>query len=80
MVFVKDYYIDKKVMCLAVDDASLNDACVDMLKSQLKFVCDSEYFHVHRYAHVLKLIVKEGLKDVDNVVFKVRKCVKYFIS
>ena len=28
-------------------------------------------------AHVLNLIVKEGLKDVDEAVYKVRECVKY---
>jgi len=32
----KDWGIDKKVMCLTVDNASSNDVCVDMLKSQLR--------------------------------------------
>lgn len=74
---LKDWGIDKKVMCLTVDNASSNDVCLNMLKSQLKLVCDGEYFHVRCCAHVLNLIVKEGLKDVDDVIFKVKECVKY---
>ena len=42
----KDWGIDKKVMCLTVDNASANDVCVDMLKSQLRLLCDGDYFHV----------------------------------
>ena len=48
-----------------------------MLKSQLRLVCDGDYFHVRCCAHILNLIVKDGLKKVDKVVFKVREYVKY---
>jgi len=32
----KDWGIDKKLMYLTIDNASSNDVCVDMLKSQLR--------------------------------------------
>ena len=48
-----------------------------MLKSQLRLLCDGDYFHVCCCAHILNLIVKEGPKDVDEAVYKVRECVKY---
>jgi len=77
LLLLKDWGLDKKVMCLTVDNASSNDLCVDMMKVQLKLLCDGDYFHVRCCAHILNLIVKEGLKDVDDAVFKVRECVKY---
>ena len=62
-------------MHLAVDNASSNDVYVDMLKSQLRLLCDGDYFHIRCCADILNLIVKEGV--VDEVVYKVRECVKY---
>ena len=50
---------------------------VYMMKLQLKLLCNGDYFHVRCCANILNLIVKEGLKDVDDVVSKVRECVKY---
>jgi len=48
-----------------------------MLKSQPKLLFDGEYFHVRCCAHILNLIVKEGLKDRDEIGVKVRECAKY---
>jgi len=72
LLLLKDWGFDKTVMCLTVDNASLNNLCVDIMKVQLKFLCNGDYFHVRCCAHILNLIVEEGLKDVDDVVFKVR--------
>ena len=77
LLLLKDWGVDKKVMSLTVDNASSNDLCVDMMKVQLKLLCDGDYFHVRCCAHILNLIVKEGLKDVDDAVSKIRECVKY---
>ena len=76
-VLLKDWSIDKKVMCLTVDNGSSNDICVEMLKRQFRLVCDGDYFYVHCCAHILNLIVKDGLKEVDEAFVKVRQCVKY---
>jgi hypothetical protein len=35
------------------------------------------FFHVHCGAHVLNLIVQEGLKVIDKSVSKIREIVKY---
>jgi len=47
-----------------------------MMKIQLKLLCNGDHFHACCCAHILNLIVKEGSKDVDDVVSKVRECVK----
>ena len=77
LMLFKNWGGDRKVMCLTLDNATSNDTCVDMLKCQLKLLCDGSYFHVRCCAHILNLIVKEGLRDVDEAVGKVRECVKY---
>ena len=60
LMLFKDWGIDRKMMCLTLDNATLNDTSVDMLKSQLQLLCDGSYFHVHCCAHILNLIVKKG--------------------
>jgi len=58
-------------------NASSNDVCVNKSKSQLRLLCDGDYFYVHCCVHILNFIVEEGLKDMDGGVFKLRECVKY---
>ncbi|BBG96965.1 BED zinc finger, partial [Prunus dulcis] len=59
----------------------VNDAMVRKLKSWL---CDKssislqgELFHVHCRAHILNLIVQDGLKVIGDFIYKVRETVKY---
>ena len=64
-----------------MDNASANDVMVDMLKNQLNLidalVGDGGFFHIRCCAHILNLIVQEGLKEIDLAVKKVRESVKY---
>ena len=39
--------------------------------------CDSIFFHVHCGAHILNLIVQEGLEVIDDLVIKIRETMKY---
>jgi len=64
-------------MCLTIDNASSNDICVEVLKSQLRLTCEGDYFHVRCCAHILNLIIKDGLEEVDEAIFKVKEYVKY---
>ncbi|KAJ9557104.1 LOW QUALITY PROTEIN: hypothetical protein OSB04_011718 [Centaurea solstitialis] len=78
---VKGWGIERKLFSITLDNASSNDVCVELLKNQLRLmnslVCDGKLFHLRCCAHILNLIVQEGLKKIDIAVDKVRECVKY---
>ncbi|KAK2659986.1 hypothetical protein Ddye_006519 [Dipteronia dyeriana] len=40
-------------------------------------LCDGEFLHIRCCAHIINLIVQDGLKEIDGVVHKVRESVKY---
>ncbi|KAL2922049.1 putative AC transposase [Bienertia sinuspersici] len=77
ITLLKQWGIDKRVASITLDNASTNDSMVEGLKYDLDLVCNGDYFHVRCCAHILNLIVQEGLKEIDGAVLKVRECVKY---
>ncbi|GJX18977.1 zinc finger BED domain-containing protein RICESLEEPER 2-like protein [Tanacetum coccineum] len=69
-----DWGIDK-VLTITVDNASSNDTCLRYLKRRLntwkKSVLESQNLHMRCCAHILSLVVKEGLKEVDDSVIRI---------
>ena len=63
LLLLKDWGLDKKVMCLIVDNVSSNDLCVDMKKVQLKLLCNGDYFHVRCCAHICLLYTSPSPRD-----------------
>ncbi|XP_042426180.1 zinc finger BED domain-containing protein RICESLEEPER 2-like [Zingiber officinale] len=76
-----DWGIEKKLFSITLDNASANDVCVEILKTQLRLknalIFDGTLFHVRCCAHILNLIVQDGLKEIDIAVDKIRESVKY---
>ncbi|KAH7659860.1 Tam3-transposase (Ac family) protein [Dioscorea alata] len=79
--FLCDWGIDLRVFTLTLDNASANDTCASLLKTQLLnkngLVCGGKYLHMRCWAHILNLVVQDGLKCIDSCVTKIRECVKY---
>jgi hypothetical protein len=64
--------IDKKVFFITLDNASANDLCVVNLKPKLKDLpCDGDLFHMRCCAHILNLIVQDGLKEITDTIQKI---------
>lgn len=66
---------------MTVYNAFGNDNAMSFLKKKLygggvSFV-KCTYVHMRCIAHILNLIVQDGLKDVDNFVRNVRDAVRY---
>ncbi|KAF7822115.1 zinc finger BED domain-containing protein RICESLEEPER 2-like [Senna tora] len=74
----------EKVFSITVDNASSNDTAVAYLKKRLKnwngLVGDSDYLHVRCCAHILNLVVNDGLKDLHNSISAIRNAVRYVRS
>ena len=78
---LKDWGIYGKIFSLTLDNASSNDSMQNILKVKLNFqndlLCDGDFFHVRCCAHILNLIVEEGLKMARETLYKIRESVKY---
>ncbi|CAN0876613.1 Putative AC transposase [Linum grandiflorum] len=73
-----------RILTVTVDNASANDWGMAYLRKRLNnwkgSVLKGEHIHMRCCAHILSLIVKEGLKVVDDSIYRVRSAVKYVRS
>ncbi|XP_050232973.1 zinc finger BED domain-containing protein RICESLEEPER 3-like [Mercurialis annua] len=71
----------KNVFSITMDNASSNDTVVSAFKKKLNQwgtgVAKGKYLHMRCIAHILNLVVSDGLKDVNVSIKKVRDCVRY---
>ena len=69
---VLDWGLEDKLCILTVDNASANDVVVWYLKDSMssKFVLDGEYFQMRCSAHVLNLVVCDGLSLVKDSIIR----------
>jgi len=78
---LKEWEIDRKIFSITLDNASANDnmqeLLIDQLSLQNSLVCDGRFFHVKCSAHILNLIVQEGLKVASGALHKIRESIKY---
>ncbi|KAI8559435.1 hypothetical protein RHMOL_Rhmol04G0173600 [Rhododendron molle] len=72
------------IFTLTVDNASSNATAIEYLKRKTtdwkRTVLDHEYIHMRCCAHILNLIVVEGLKDTNGSILCVRDVVRYVRS
>ncbi|KAG2710559.1 hypothetical protein I3760_04G033100 [Carya illinoinensis] len=77
---LKDWGI-QKVLCITVNSASSNDTAIEWFKQNTRVKDDvirnHEFIHIQCFAHIINLIVAEGLKEVDDSITKVRNIVQY---
>ncbi|WVZ04310.1 hypothetical protein V8G54_025116 [Vigna mungo] len=71
----------KRVLSITVDNATANDVGVQYLKRRMLswncLVLKGDYVHMRCCAHILSLIVKDGLKEIKDSISKIRSAVKY---
>jgi hypothetical protein len=71
----------EKVMCATVDNASSNDSGVSYLRRIMNIaktsIAEGKFLHMRCAAHIVNLIVQDGLKLVDISVKRVRAAVRY---
>lgn len=74
----------ERFFSLTLDNASSNDTMQTTLKYQLSLndnlMCGGEFFHIRCLAHILNLVVQDGLDYGEKAVSKIRDYVKYVKS
>ena len=76
--------IEGKVASITVDNASYNDLAVRNLEESLqqhrKLPLNGKLFHVRCCAHILNLLVQDGISEIGDIIESVRDSVKYISS
>ncbi|XP_031097181.1 zinc finger BED domain-containing protein RICESLEEPER 2-like [Ipomoea triloba] len=71
----------RNVFTVTVDNASSNDTAMGFLKKKIvswgTSTVKAKYIHMRCIAHILNLVVQDGLKECDSSVKKVREVVRY---
>ncbi|XP_031251030.1 zinc finger BED domain-containing protein RICESLEEPER 2-like [Pistacia vera] len=67
-----DWGIEAKVHTISVDNASSNDVAVKVLKDNFqatgKLICGGKMFHVRCCAHILNLVLQNGLYQIRHII------------
>jgi hypothetical protein len=78
---IRFYNIEDKLCSITLDNASVNKSMMDFLQGHLVKMhmlhSSGDIFHVRCAAHVINLIVKDGLQQIDGVIENIRDSVKY---
>ncbi|CAI9261321.1 unnamed protein product [Lactuca saligna] len=77
---LKNWNIESKVASLTVDNAKINDVVARKLLENLnlqKKVVGGKLFHVRCCAHILNLLVQDGLSEIIDITHNVRESVKH---
>ncbi|XP_022873604.1 zinc finger BED domain-containing protein RICESLEEPER 2-like [Olea europaea var. sylvestris] len=76
-----DWNIDQKLSTLTVDNCTTNDAMINIMLDKLSLgslLLNGEFFHLRCCAHILNLIVKDGLDVISPSVERIRDSVSYW--
>ncbi|KAL6534872.1 hypothetical protein OROGR_013547 [Orobanche gracilis] len=78
---LRGWGLEKKVYTLSVDNASNNETCVNSLKNTFSKTrslhLDGGLFWVRCCAHILNLLVQDGLSKINGIVERIRRVVEY---
>lgn len=78
-----DWNIDRKLSTLTVDNCSTNDALIDHLIDKMSpssFILKGKLFHMRCCAHILNLIVKDGMQTISSSIEKIRESVGFWVA
>ena len=74
----------KNILTVTVDNASSDDVAINHLKKVFNHwesdVLKGSFLHMRCAAHVLNLVVRDGLSDISSSIKKIRALVKYVRS
>ncbi|XP_073220714.1 zinc finger BED domain-containing protein RICESLEEPER 2-like [Cicer arietinum] len=78
-----DWNIDTKLSTITLDNCNTNDAMIEKIKDKLPLntlLKDVALLHMRCCAHILNLIVKDGLEVVKDGAERIRYSVAYWTA
>lgn len=76
-----DWNLDRKVSTLTVDNCTTNDAIIRILLEKLplkSLMMNGDLFHMRCCAHILNLIVQDGLSLIKFEIERIRESVAFW--
>ncbi|CAN0840835.1 Putative AC transposase [Linum grandiflorum] len=76
-----DWNIDSKLSTITLDNCTTNDSLIKLLKQKLvlsNLIQDGALIHMRCSAHILNLIVRDGLDVIKEGVEKIRESVSFW--
>ncbi|CAN1144767.1 Putative AC9 transposase [Linum perenne] len=80
--FLMEWNVDTKVSTITLDNCSTNDRMLENIKKKLALpylIKDGALLHMRCSAHILNLVVKDGLDVVKDGFEKIREFVSYWM-
>ncbi|KAK9749306.1 hypothetical protein RND81_02G116700 [Saponaria officinalis] len=80
---LSQYSLEGKISSVVVDNCTTNDAMIKILLKKFDKKClilKGSFLHLRCSAHILNLIVKDGLDVIESGIGKVRDCVSFWMS
>ena len=75
-----DWNLDRKLSTITLDNCSVNDGVVDILVDRHgpnSLMLEGNFFRLRCCAHILNLIVKDGLDVIGDGIDRIRESVHF---
>lgn len=76
---ILEWELEDRVLTFTLDNASTNDSVVTRLKGNYgeRMLLNGSYIHIRCCAHILNILVQDGLKVMQNAIDNIRNVVRF---
>ncbi|XP_042386896.1 zinc finger BED domain-containing protein RICESLEEPER 2-like [Zingiber officinale] len=78
-----DWNLDRKLSTLTVDNCTTNDAMIELILDKLppsSLILEGKLFHMRCCAHILNLVVRDGLELISDSIETIRYSVAFWTA
>lgn len=78
-----EYNLENKISSIVVDNCTTNDSMMDILLGMSEnnsLILGGKFLHMRCSAHILNLIVKDGLDVIGNGIGRIRDCIAFWVA
>lgn len=83
MESVYKYGLENKISSIVLDNCNTNDAMLDIIKGKLdtsSLMLGGDFLHMRCCAHVLNLVVKDGLDAINGDITSIRNNITFWLG